>query len=138
MSVNEDSATDMGMDKEISLQEEELIAKLLTEKRGFLENPRNIAYATFAVAVVFVFMSMIFSPFAENLTEENENRSEVRVPVWERGNLDYITDMDFGYVMEFGEYGQLETSNEWNSTHVFVDFELQNKTSANRHLMQFL
>ena len=92
MSVNEESVTDMGMDKEISLQEEELIAKLLTEKRGFLENPRNIAYATFAVSVVFVFMSMIFSPFAENLTEENENRSEVRVPVWERGNLDYITE----------------------------------------------
>lgn len=124
MSVNDESATDMVMNKEITLQEEELIAKLLTEKRGFLENPRNIAYATFAVAVVFVFMSMIFSPFAENLVEENEDRSEVRVPVWERGNLDYITDMDFGYVMEFGEYGQLETSNEWNSTHVFVDFEL--------------
>ena len=74
MSVSEESATDMGMDKEISLHEEELIAKLLTEKKRVLENPRgNIAYATFAVAVVFVFMSMIFSPFAENLAEENES-----------------------------------------------------------------
>ena len=35
MSVSEESATDMGMDKEISLHEEELIAKLLTEKEDF-------------------------------------------------------------------------------------------------------
>ena len=35
-----------------------------------------------------------------------------------------MTTGDNGYVMEEGTYQQLETANEWNSTHVFVDFEL--------------
>ena len=45
----------------------------------------------------------------------------MRVPVWERGNLNYITDQDNGFVMEFGPYELLETENEWDSTHVLLN-----------------
>ena len=47
-----------------------------------------------------------------------------RVPVWERSEWPYITNKSHSFVMEFGEYGILETDNEWNSTHHFVNFDL--------------
>ena len=106
-------------------KEEVIVGKLLTEKNSIFSKPATIAYATFAFAVVFVLMSMIFSPFAENIDDSGTtSNSSIRVPVWERGSLDYVTTGDNGYVMEEGTYQQLETANEWNSTHVFVDFEL--------------
>ena len=106
-------------------EEEVIVGKLLTEKNSIFSKPGTIAYATFAFAVVFVLMSMIFSPFADNIDDgDNTANSSIRVPVWERGSLDYLTTGDNGYVMEQGTYQQLETANEWNSTHVFVDFEL--------------
>ena len=106
-------------------EEELIVGKLLTERNSIFSKPATIAYATFAFAVVFVLMSMIFSPFAENIDEnDSTSNSSIRVPVWERGSLDYVTTGDNGYVMEEGTYQQLETANEWNSTHVFVDFEL--------------
>ena len=45
-----------------------------------------------------------------------------RVPVWERSEWPYITDQGNGFVMEYGEYQILDTENEWNSTHHFVNF----------------
>ena len=39
----------------------------------------------------------------------------VRVPVWERGGQDYITNLTNGFVLETGDYEVLETENEWNS-----------------------
>ena len=47
-----------------------------------------------------------------------------RVPVWERSEWPYLTSYSNGYVMEFGQYDILETENEWNSTHHFVEFQL--------------
>ncbi|MAU85682.1 MAG: hypothetical protein CMA21_03675 [Euryarchaeota archaeon] len=47
-----------------------------------------------------------------------------RVPVWERSEWPYLTGYSNGYVMEFGQYDILETENEWNSTHHFVEFQL--------------
>ena len=38
--------------------------------------------------------------------------------------FNYVTDQDNGYVMEFGPYDLLQTPNEWDSTHVFVEYEL--------------
>ena len=106
-------------------EEELIVGKLLTERNSIFSKPATIAYATFAFAVVFVLMSMIFSPFAENIDEnDSTSNSSIRVEVWERSSLDYLTTGDNGYVMEQGTYKQLETANEWNSTHVFVDFEL--------------
>ena len=71
-------------------KEEVIVGKLLTEKNSIFSRPATIAYATFAFAVVFVLMSMIFSPFAENIDDSsNTSNSNIRVPVWERGSLDY-------------------------------------------------
>ena len=42
----------------------------------------------------------------------------------ERGYLDYITNESNGYVLEKGSFEIFETENEWNSTHVFVEYEL--------------
>lgn len=47
-----------------------------------------------------------------------------RVPVWERSEWPYLTSYSNGYVMEFGPYDILETENDWNSTHHFVEFQL--------------
>ena len=47
-----------------------------------------------------------------------------RVPVWERSEWPYLTSYSNGYVMEYGQYDVLETENEWNSTHHFVEFVL--------------
>ena len=47
-----------------------------------------------------------------------------RVPVWERSEWPYITSGSYSYVMEMGDYGILETDNEWNSEHHFVSFDL--------------
>ena len=47
-----------------------------------------------------------------------------RVPVWERSEWPYLTSYSNGYVMEYGQYDVLETENEWNSTHHFVEFAL--------------
>jgi len=83
----------------------------------------GIALATVAVSIVFLMLAVMFGDVIESTMKSSSN-SDVRVPVWERGKLDYITNMDNGFVMEFGEYELLETSNEWNSTHVFVEYEL--------------
>lgn len=47
-----------------------------------------------------------------------------RVPVWERSEWPYITSGSYSYVMELGDYGILETDNDWDSTHHFVSFDL--------------
>jgi len=47
-----------------------------------------------------------------------------RVPVWERSEWPYLTDQSYSFVMENGEYSILETDNEWNSVHHFVEFDL--------------
>jgi len=47
-----------------------------------------------------------------------------RVPVWERAEWPYITSQNNSFVMEQGPYAILETDNEWNSTHHFVEFIL--------------
>ena len=77
---------------------------------------------TGAVALAFLFLAVAFGEIANEFAGIDD--VGVRVPVWERGNLPYITDGDNGSVMEFGPYQVLETENEWNSTHVFVEYEL--------------
>ena len=47
-----------------------------------------------------------------------------RVPVWERSEWPYITSGSYSYVMEMGDYGILQTDNDWNSEHHFVSFDL--------------
>ena len=77
--------------------------------------------STVAVSIVVIFMAMIASPLANN---DSASSSEFRVPVWEREGLPYDVTSDFGSVLETGPYEPLATQNEWNSTHVFVEYEL--------------
>ena len=94
--------------------------KILREKKEL-----NLSLAvTSIVVVIFMFLAGIYGETITNNLILEEPKSNVRVPVWERGSLDYVTDQDFGQVMEFGEYEILGTDNEWNSTHVFVEYEL--------------
>ena len=79
--------------------------------------------STVAVSIVAIFLAMIASPLVENATDNN-GTSALRVPVWERAGLPYDVTSDFGSVLEPGPYGPLATQNEWNSTHVFVEYEL--------------
>ena len=84
----------------------------------------GLAAATVAVAIVFLFLGISYAEVIKSdLNSDSEDRG-IRVPVWERGNLDYITNQDNGSVMEFGKFELVETANEWNSTHVFVEYEL--------------
>ena len=80
----------------------------------------GIAGATIAVSIVFLMVSVVFTDIAEKTLNEDTIDYGVRVPVWQRGELDYITNLTNGFVMEFGDYEIFETANEWNSTHVFV------------------
>ena len=83
--------------------------------------------STIAVCIVFLFISAVFGEYFKNMSSngtsdnglENEN-----VPIWERYLEDYVVDTDFGYVMEEGPFEILETANEWNSTHHFVEYTL--------------
>ena len=84
----------------------------------------GIAGATIAVSIVFLMVSVVFTDIAEKTLNEDTIDYGVRVPVWQRGELDYITNLTNGFVMEFGDYEIFETANEWNSTHVFVEYEI--------------
>ena len=84
----------------------------------------GITATFFSLGVVFLLLTMVFGDILEKASSEDTYNSSTRVPVWERGDLDYVTNDEFGYVLEFGEYDVLETDNEWNSTHVFVEYEL--------------
>ena len=82
----------------------------------------GLAGTTIAVSLVFLMLGVTLDAVVDKSASEEEDLG-VRVPVWER-NLNYVTDQDNGYVMEFGPYDLLQTPNEWDSTHVFVEYEL--------------
>lgn len=84
----------------------------------------GLAATTVAVAIVFLMLGISLGEIVGKSTSESEEDFGLRVPVWERGSLDYITDQNNSSVLEFGPYELLETANDWNSTHVFVEYEL--------------
>ena len=83
----------------------------------------GVAGVTIAVAIVFLFLGITLGEVVKSDGASEIDRG-VRVPVWERGGQDYITNLTNGFVLETGDYEVLETENEWNSTHVFVEYEL--------------
>ncbi|MGB0727785.1 MAG: CocE/NonD family hydrolase [Candidatus Poseidoniaceae archaeon] len=96
----------------------------MDEKQGLNRlSTGAILGSTIAVSIVVIFLAMIASPLVEEGVQGNAS-SELRVPVWERAGLPYDVTSDFGSVLEFGPYTPLATQNEWNSTHVFVEYEL--------------
>ena len=83
----------------------------------------SILASTIALAIVFLFIAMTFEPIISEEADEKFS-TDVRVPVWDRYLLNYVTNDNYSYVMEFGEYELLPTENEWNSTHYFVEYDL--------------
>ena len=105
----------------------ELVEPDWTSYRTRDKNPttefNQVFGATVAFAIVFLFLSMTF----ESVMTEDRNdalTNEVRVPVWDRHLLNYITDDNYSHVMETGPFTLLPTENEWNSTHYFVEYDL--------------
>jgi hypothetical protein len=79
--------------------------------------------STIAVCLVFLFVSALFG---DSLVTQGQDSSveQGNIPIWERYLEDYALDGDFGFVLEEGQYTILETANEWNSTHHFVEYVL--------------
>tara|TARA_B100000242_G_scaffold65675_1_gene40594 strand:- start:2007 stop:3896 length:1890 start_codon:yes stop_codon:yes gene_type:complete len=80
--------------------------------------------ATVAVAMVFLFISAFAGEAYMNVVVDDDTEQSLRVPVWERYKLPYETDGEFGKALEVGPYELLQTDNEWNSTHHFVEYTL--------------
>ena len=112
------------MKSQKSKPESVVIATPVAEAAGINQTLNKVLGATSVIVVIFIVIAAIHGEAISNGIIENNDDSFVRVPVWERGNFDFITNENYSYVMEFGEYEVLETSNEWNSTHVFVEYEL--------------
>ncbi|MAK04537.1 MAG: hypothetical protein CMA03_01450, partial [Euryarchaeota archaeon] len=112
------------MKSQKSKPESVVIATPVAETAGINQTLNKVLGATSVIVVIFIVIAATHGEAISNGIIENNDDSFVRVPVWERGNFDFITNENYSYVMEFGEYEVLETSNEWNSTHVFVEYEL--------------
>ena len=83
--------------------------------------------STIAVCIVFLFVSAVFGEYFKNMTSNGTSDNGLEddnVRIWERYLEYYVVDTDFGYVMEEGPFEILETANEWNSTHYFVEYTL--------------
>ena len=82
----------------------------------------TIAFSLTAIMLLVSLQGWIFDEVVDGINDEREGYE--RVPVWERSDWPYITNQSYSYVMEYGEYTVLETENDWNSTHHFVNFAL--------------
>jgi hypothetical protein len=51
----------------------------------------GIASATIAVSIAFLMVSVVFTDVADKSLSTDSVDYGIRVPVWERGDLDYIT-----------------------------------------------
>jgi predicted acyl esterase len=80
--------------------------------------------ATLAVSLTFLFLSAVFGDAIVEAMDGQSQQDGIRVPVWERYTMPYQTDGDFGVALEVGPYDILQTENEWNSTHTFVEYEI--------------
>ena len=80
--------------------------------------------ATVAVAMVFLFISAFAGEAYMNVVVDDDTEQLASRPVWERYKLPYETDGEFGKALEVGPYELLQTDNEWNSTHHFVEYTL--------------
>ena len=90
-------------------------------------DPRRLLAAAGALAIVALLLAVIAqSVIFDQVKDEIKKDLGIyeRVPVWERAEWPYITSQNNSFVMEQGPYATLETDNEWNSTHHFVEFTL--------------
>ena len=84
--------------------EEDIVEAELLRDDGGNRYLAGIAIATIAVALAFLMVSVVFTEVADKTLAEDSIDYGIRVPVWERGGLDYITNMSNGSVMAFGSY----------------------------------
>lgn len=78
-----------------------------------------------AAMIVALLLSLVLDPFLEDgLTSDQGDGSYERVPPWERTQFEWNTTEGHGFVQEEGPYGLLQGESEWNSTHVFVEYDL--------------
>ena len=78
-----------------------------------------------AAMIVALLLSLVLDPILEDgLTSDQGDGSYERVPPWERTQFEWNTTEGHGFVQEEGPYGLLEGESEWNSTHVFVEYDL--------------
>ena len=98
---------------------------ILLDAEKDLSNQFNaVLGATIAVCIVFLFVSIYFENFLTPAVEDVDNSNTEHTPLWDRYKENYQTDLENGTVLEEGPYSLMETANEWNSTHVFVEYEL--------------
>ena len=105
-------------------QDMEIDAVLLDVEKDMSKSFNAVLGATIAVCIVFLFISATFGNTVSSSVGDSTNQAGENVPVWERYLMDYKTDTEHGFVLETGSYEVLETANEWNSTHHFVEYTL--------------
>ena len=103
--------------------EEPLDAVVLDVEKDATNSFNAVLGATIAVCIVFLFISANFGDSMSTIASSDDTEQSY-VPVWERYTQDYVTDADNGSVLNRGPYKLLETANEWNSTHYFVEYEI--------------
>jgi len=81
----------------------------------------SIASQIFSLLIVATMMSSAFFLYIQ---ESEELYGNNRVPVWARSELPYDTSQAWSYVLEHGQYGLLETDNEFSSVHVMIPYNL--------------
>ena len=67
---------------------------------------------------------MISSAWIIYNTDVEELEIGSRVPVWARSQLPYDTTQAYSFVLQQGKYELLETENQFNSEHVYVEYDL--------------
>ena len=100
-------------------------ADLVDSSKSSVTREFNLVFgATLAVSLTFLFVSAVFGDAFVSMLTQDEDANGLRVPVWDRYTLPYETSGDFGVALEVGPYEVLQTDNEWNSTHSFVEYTL--------------
>ena len=74
----------------------------------------------FSLLTVAIMISSAWIVYMQNEEDLELNR----VPVWARNQMPYDTTQAYSFVLQQGEYEILETENEFNSEHVYVEYEL--------------
>ena len=92
-----------------SVMEEELYHAELADASRDSNLLNTLAASTIIIAIIFLFLGITFGEAIKSQYAPEEEDYGVRVPVWERGYLDYITNESNGYVLEKGSFEIFET-----------------------------
>jgi len=74
----------------------------------------------FSLLTVAIMISSAWIVYMQNEEDLELNR----VPVWARNQMPYDTTQAYSFVLQQGQYELLETDNEFNSEHVYVEYDL--------------